>query len=118
MGSDEPLTDAEHRDAMRAALESQRLGDPLLDGMLADGEEVTRATYLKAAGVTEPVPAELENELPYPLRKGYVLRVQRLPAGTPPIPERGAFGTQEEFEEAKGRWMETVGRALALRRGR
>jgi hypothetical protein len=37
---------------------------PLLDGIRRRGEPLTRAHYLEVAGISEPVPAELEETLP------------------------------------------------------
>ena len=38
--------------------------DPLMEGLRRDGLPLTRANYLRRAGLTEPLTAELEDMLP------------------------------------------------------
>jgi len=49
-----------------------------------------------------------------------VYRAQAVPVGTPtsaklpPAPNREGYNSQEEYDEARGRWQETVGRIKGL----
>jgi hypothetical protein len=45
------------------------LEDPVVQGLLRDGVPVTRANYLEAAGLQEPLEPEVEAELPRELQK-------------------------------------------------
>ena len=54
----------------RLAMQRAAKSDPLLAGMIRDGNPLTREVYLSLNGMKEPLDAEEEAMLPEPFRKG------------------------------------------------
>ena len=98
---------------LQAELKALHGSDAILDSLLENGP-VTRESYLAfnfPDGVPDPMPGELEANLPRPLQN------HAAPPPTsklPPAPTRENFHSQEEFEEAQGYWQGHVGRIKGL----
>jgi len=108
-----PLTTPENSSStLQAELKALRGTDSILDLLLERGP-VTRQSYLAynfPDGVPDPMPGELEANLPRPLQNHAAPTRSRLPDA----PTRQNFHSQDEFEEALGYWQGHVGRIKAM----